>query len=417
MIYRIRSILEGFKKRSGYAILLATFIGRILSFIASLIALQLIDNTELGYVIYAFTIISFVIPVSGLGLHQGLIRYGALLKTDDEKNSLFIYVLKRGIQGSFILGILIILGSFILRSYILESEFYLIIFSLLIPFSFLLEIIKVQLRLKHQNKQYAIVEITYTVILVIAVFLLSYFYKEIGYVIAIIITPLITSILFFNKLNIKFNAYQKLSIIDISFWKYGFYSSLSNVATQFLSAVDILLIGYLLKEAEMVTIYKYISLIPLSLLFLPRVLLTTDFVALTERVNDKNYIVNYIKNYLTLFSILSTFIAICSLVLYRPLLLLFGMEFTTYSNTFIALVFGVLGVLMLRGLFGNLLSVIGKASINYWIAILAIFINVILNFYLIPKYGIFGAAITSAVLMWFTGIVSCVWFFFFYRKF
>lgn len=89
--------INNFISRAGTTVLLTTIISRVLSFIASWIALQLIDNEELGVVIFAFNIISFVIPIGGLGLHQSLIRYGALLKDAEEKNSLFIYVLKKGL--------------------------------------------------------------------------------------------------------------------------------------------------------------------------------------------------------------------------------------------------------------------------------------------------------------------------------
>jgi len=67
-------------------------------------------------------------------------------------------------------------------------------------------------------------------------------------------------------------------------------------------------------------------------------------------------------------------------------------------------------------LFGNLLSSIGKIELNYYIISIAIIINIISNYYLIPKYGIKGAAITSAILMWFTGILSWLSFVYFYRK-
>jgi O-antigen/teichoic acid export membrane protein len=67
-------------------------------------------------------------------------------------------------------------------------------------------------------------------------------------------------------------------------------------------------------------------------------------------------------------------------------------------------------------LFGNLLSSIGKIELNYYIISIAIVINIISNYYLIPLYGIKGAAITSAILMWFTGILSWLSFLYFFRK-
>ena len=80
------------------------------------------------------------------------------------------------------------------------------------------------------------------------------------------------------------------------------------------------------------------------------------------------------------------------------------------------LILGITGIYIFRGLFGNLLSSIGKIELNYYIISIAIIINIISNYYLIPKYGIKGAAITSAILMWFTGILSWLSFVYFYRK-
>jgi O-antigen/teichoic acid export membrane protein len=87
-----------------------------------------------------------------------------------------------------------------------------------------------------------------------------------------------------------------------------------------------------------------------------------------------------------------------------------------YADSFLILIMGIVGIYIFRGLFGNLLSSIGKIELNYYIISIAIVINIISNYYLIPLYGIKGAAITSAILMWFTGILSWLSFLYFFRK-
>ena len=185
---------------------------------------------------------------------------------------------------------LIIISSFFISFKFENTQLYVITLSFIILPGFLFEIIRVQFRLQHNNKSYAYTELTHSITLLVSVFLLSYFFQEIGYTIALLLTPLISSFLFIKKLNIDFTSKIRLSITNFSFWKYGFFASLSNVLTQFLFAVDILLIGHLLEDTEMVTNYRYISLIPFSLLFLPRVFISTDFVAFTEKIYDKKYI-------------------------------------------------------------------------------------------------------------------------------
>jgi len=412
----IVSYISNFLKRKGSYVFLATIFARIFSFLAAWFALKLIPNKELGVVLFTYNIIVFIIPISGLGLHQSFIRYGALLKTKTEQNSLFLYVFKKGVWVSLLLIACISIISFFIDFKFEKTQTYLIILSFIIIPSFLLEIIKAQLRLNHNNKKFAFTEIVQSVLLLVSVLLLSYFFKELGYAIALLVAPTLTAILFVKKIGINFTLKNKLTITDTSFWKYGFFASLSNVVTQLLFVIDILLIGYLLANTEMVTNYRYISLIPFSLLFLPRVFMATDFVAFTEKIYDKTYIKNYIKSYMLLFLLISIVLVITSYFLGDFILKLLDNNFTKYTQTFFILMLGVCGIFIFRGLFGNLLSSIGKAHINYYIASVALLLNVISNYYLIPKYGIKGAALTSAILMWFTGIVSAIAFKVLYKK-
>lgn len=100
----------------------------------------------------------------------------------------------------------------------------------------------------------------------------------------------------------------------------------------------------------------------------------------------------------------------------EELLSLLDTNFIQFSDTFLILMIGIVGIYIFRGLFGNLLSSIGKAHVNYYIAIIALMMNITANYFLIPVYGIKGAAITTAFLMWFTGIVSWIWFWILYKK-
>jgi O-antigen/teichoic acid export membrane protein len=370
----------------------------------------------LGVVLFAYSIIAFLVPFGGLGLHQSLVRYGALLKTDEDKNNLFIYVLKKGTIVTFFIISLIIIFGYVFPFKFENTRNYLTLLSFVLIPLFILSTIQIQFRLKHNNKRFSETDITYNLILVIAVLIFSYLFQEKGYIFAIIIAPTLTSLLFFKKLNINFSITKKLKIIDFSFWRYGFYSGITSVVTNLLLIIDILLIGHLMEDSEMVTAYKYVSLIPLSLLFISKAFITTDFVFFTEKIKNKEYIFNYIKSYMSLFFLISIVICGFSFFFSKEILSIFSKDFAIYSESFLILIFGISGILIFRGLFGNLLCSIGKIEINSYIMAIALVLNIFSNFYLIPIYGIKGAAITSALLMWFTGVFSCIWFLYLYKK-
>lgn len=413
---QIKEYINGFINRSGSYVLFSTMAARVLSFLGSWIALQLIEAKELGVILFAYGIVQFIIPIGGFGLHQSLIRYGALLKSEDEKQQLFSYVLKKGIVASIaIILVLVGIGYFIPFQFD-KTYGYFSILSLSILTVFILEIIKIQFRLQHKNRLYAITEFWYNIILTGLIFGLSYLFQGMGYIIALIVSPVLTALFFIKKLNVKLHIKNNLKITNLSFWKYGFFGGLSSVVTQLLILIDIILIGYLIDDPVAVTNYRYISIIPFSLLFLPRVFITTDFVTFTEKIHQKDYINRYIKNYMLFFGVVSILLLLFSYLFAEQILYIFGVEYMDYADSFLILIMGIVGIYIFRGLFGNLLSSIGKIELNYYIISIAIVINIISNYYLIPLYGIKGAAITSAILMWFTGILSWLSFLYFFRK-
>lgn len=399
-----------FLKRSGGYVFSATIISKLLSFSASWIALQLIPNKELGVVLFAFNIIGFIIPFGGLGLHQSLLRFSALLETKAEKDLLFKEILNKGLFASLFLIVIVIISSFLIPFTFNYTSYYVAFLAWIILPHFYLSVIKIQFRLEHKNRTFSYLEIIYNVILIFTVFVLSYFFKASGYAFALFLTPCITILFFIKKININTDKKKSQNILNLALWKYGFFASLSESVAQFLFAIDIFLIGYLLNDAEAVTQYKYISLVPFSLLLLPKVFIQTDFVSFTENIKNQNYIYHYIKNYLKLFGLISISAMVISLLFSGQILSFFDNSFVVFSQTFSILIFGVCGILIFRGLFGNLLSSIGKVHINYYIGSIALLLNIVGNYLLIPLYGIKGAAITSTFIMWFTGIISYVWF-------
>ncbi|MDB0612816.1 hypothetical protein PL371_13275 [Tenacibaculum maritimum] len=207
MIFKeLHSYLKGFFSRSGSYVFIATIMAKGLSFLTSLAALYLIPSKALGTVLFAYNIITFLIPISGLGLHQGLLRYGAILKDQDKKDSLFLYVFKNGFWASLLLTLILIFISILIPFQFKETSKYLAFLAFLLIPSYILGIIKIQFRLKNDNKSFAFSEIVYHSILIISVVLLSYFYKEMGYIAALLISPAITSFIFIKKLRINFQA-------------------------------------------------------------------------------------------------------------------------------------------------------------------------------------------------------------------
>ncbi len=408
--------IQNFISRKGGYIFIATVFSRLLSFLASWIALQLIPTTELGYAIYAFYIMTFIIPLAGFGFDQGVLRYGSQLKTIEEKNSLFLVALKKGVLFTLILIIFVLISSGFITENLQKSRSYFIIFSFSILTFYLFQLLKVQFRILEKNKLYAYLEVAYNIIFVLLIYFLSIKYHAKGYAFAFVITPLIAFILFVRYLKIDFKKVIGLDFINFAFYKYGFFSSLATISAQLLLAIDILLIGNILKDPALVTAYKYVMLVPFSLQILTRTVLTTDFVTLTKNIQQKMFIKKYIKSYLQLLTSVSLLILVFFFFFGKNILHIFKTDYQQYHLAFMLLTGAIIAVILLRGLFDNLLSAMGKATIIYYISTVGLVLNYSLNKLLIPKYSITGAAFTTLTVMWFTGIISALVFYYYFQK-
>ena len=75
-----------------------------------------------------------------------------------------------------------------------------------------------------------------------------------------------------------------------------------------------------------------------------------------------------------------------SILFSNDILSLFEVTLQKFNDSFLILIYGVCGILIFRGLYGNLLSSIGKAHVNLYITSVALLTNVVSNYYLIPKF-------------------------------
>ncbi|MDZ7614380.1 MAG: hypothetical protein U5K51_12280 [Flavobacteriaceae bacterium] len=263
-----------------------------------------------------------------------------------------------------IMAFIAVFAGFFTQSLAGAKYYLLILSSLMIP-QYLLELLKAYFRILPSNKKYALTEFTNALLSVILVFAGCFFLKETGYVLALLLSPMLTFLIFFPKNLYKIIGDRTEPEPGRSFWKYSIFAGLSNTASQLLIAMDILLIGILLQDPLSVTHYKYLSLLPFSLAILPNILLTTDFVRLTQAIGDTEFIKNYIRNYLVVFAVITILIWMVCLFFTDELLLFFGNDFPDFKKEFFLLLAGISAVLLLRGLFGNLLSAAGHSHLNF----------------------------------------------------
>ena len=410
--------IQSFFQRKGGYILFASYFAKLITFAISVFIIRILPKEEFGYIAYAATIISFIAPFKGFGMDQGLLRYGSIANSQQLKKLYFNNTLKKGLLYSFITALTIALLAPVLSINMEDALVFIIIMSVQIVSLLLMESIKIYCRIIHLNKLYAHIIIYQNALLFVGVVSATWFFGAFGYVISLVTIPLLFGLFLIFKLHLlKYNKNQVVLESNRSFLSYGFYMSLGGMLSQLLYAVDIMLIGNLIKDSVAVAQYKAANIIPFSLLILPIAILTTDFVHIINKVKkSKKEIWTYYLNYLKVMTIICLGILGVFYFFSTDILKIFGKEYNNDQHLMFIFSIGVVGALLLRIPLGNILSAIGWPKINALFSVIVLAINLVAGYYCVVHYGILGAAYTTIALMWFSGILSLFALIYYLRK-
>lgn len=401
----VSTFIHDFFKRKGAYIFVAVSVAKVLSFLLSIVLIRLLTKEDYGNLMYAYTIISFVMPFMGMGIFQSFLKYAPIQKMMYQRKSLFRYTLIVGSLASLFLGVVLILLAFWITIKMPDAYWYLILFSLLIVSLFIFESVKNYLRIFYLNKAYARLEIIHAVLVFVLASALTYTIGALGFVIAMVMVPLLLSLWILLRKNLLRISQRAFDIAPSKLWSFGIYTSFGGLVSQLMFSVDIISIGNLLEDAKWVAQYKALSLIPFSLMFLPSVVLKTDFVKLVQEAKNRTYLLQYVKNFMVIFLIGSIFFLL--LVYYFDhwfVARMFGEAYLEQSNLLMIFSVGIVGAFLFRVPFGNIMVAIGWTKISTIISVVTLIADIILNYFWIQKWGIEGAALATSLLLWLSGI-------------
>jgi len=354
----------------------------------------------------------------GMGAFQGLIKYGAKFKNNEQKLRLFNYSLKNGLLLTLGLSAFLYLIAPIVTKNLPGSTLFFRILSFQIIGLSLLEFIKSYFRLIDKNQLYAVWEIIYSISLLIIALSSIYYFGAIGYVVAFVVTPFIIStiiIIRYKLLLIEKTPLDK-SISFNTFWKYGLIVSIGTVSSQLLYVLDIVMIGNILKDSVDVAIYKAAGLIPLNFRFVPYIFILTDYVKFAKNENNGKYLLNYFVNYLKIFIPISIILILIFSFNNTIWTIIFGRDYEEVNNLIWIFSISIAASLTLRIPLGNILTATKWAHYNAYISIGSLILNIALNYVLIKNNGIYGAAWATTITMWISGLVTLLVFILYLNK-
>ncbi|MDE5421911.1 oligosaccharide flippase family protein [Ancylomarina sp. DW003] len=403
--------LKAFYRRKGHLIFSSTIITKLIGLLISVFVVRFISKNEFGLVTYARTIIYFLTPFVGFGLNHSLLRYGSISQGISEKKQLFYFTLKYGLVYSIFLMICVIMFSRILTWNISEANSYLVILSLSLVSQMVYLSLNNYFRIVNLNAAYSKSNVVYSISSLALSIVLVYFFNGIGFIISLVLCPLIVYILMYKSrilkdirqvINIHVDKVYKQKML-----KYGLFIGFGSIASQLTLMTDNLVIANIIQNPDSLAVYRTGILIPFNLMFIPMVFMTSDFVKIAKESHNLVFLKNYLNNYFKIFLIISILLAA---FLYFGsefiVTFVFGEKYIESAQILRILSIGLIGAFVLRIPSGNILNALGKAKWNVYNSYFMVISNFGLSIYLTMHYGIIGTAVATSIMFWLSGIIG-----------
>ena len=379
-------------------ILSSSFFNKACTFVGNVFVVRILTKAEYGTFGYADSIMAFIINFAGLGMTSGVLQFCSEQRDEREKLAYAKFGLNFGVLSSFILSVgCLVYGAFGSFS-IHGSKLVFMVYSFYPVTYFLFSYYSVVFRYRKENKKYAFLTNINAVIYAVVEIIASYFVNEFGMVVALYLSTIIASMvgMRYMKKNMnpgefRLNREQKLGII-----RYSSYSFLSYAMTNLLLVLDIFLIGTLIADPATLAVYKIAVTIPLTMMIVPNSIVVFVYPYFAEHQKEYDWLKANFKKLIGN-SIMVNFLISGSLVIFAPFIIstIWGQAYMDAVTPFriLSLNYFVQGTFRFTTI--NIMNALNRVEVVLIANIAAVVIDLGLDLWLIPRYGMIGAAVAT----------------------
>jgi len=357
------------------------------------------DNLGRMKVLQSF--VGIAVIISTLGLDVAITKYCSEKIDDNEK----INLLATGLKITFLISGLMVLVMFALSFFKVYSTDILInkymrVYIIIIPLLAINNICFSYLQSQKRIKSVAKVQSYSKFINIFIVVILVYIFNFYGYIIGMIMGSLISFILFLHELKDEISSALSLKVNRLAFTKLfymGKYNLLTNGIGQLIMSTDALLINYLSNKQSELGYYSIAQLFILGLRVIPSTIQQIMIPYISEEANNIENLIYIYKNYKKKIVLLMSVLVIpCYIFIPILINLFFGAKYLNSIKYFKILLFGFY-FFCLYSTNISLFIGLGKVKYNLYYGLFFEFVNLTVQYCLIKKCGIIGAAYGSSI--------------------
>ena len=384
-------------------------------FIQRLIITRFMGVEELGVYSLVMSIYAIATTVVGFGLPMAMVKFSAeISKLEDE--------IKEFVSASLIitgaLGILagclfpLISGKLSVLLNISSYSGIVVLFTPVFPFAALYFASLAILNGKREMKSYAMFQVLQNALfLLITLVLLSKGAGLTSIPVALCFSLAMTSIILIFRHKLYIQIHHKIHGLAYHtgrLLRFGIKVFASNLINQLNVYADYLLLGFFLS-AEQVGYYTIAISISRLIWIIPGCVQKITFPAASEYwSNSDNTRLNLMVNKTLKYSSLLSIVSGIGIAFFASeiISILFGPEHISATTATLILLLGIILNSALIYSIGGLFSAIGRPGLALKMNTVFFILNMLLNILFIPRYGVFGAAVSKSASLIFLTLIQ-----------
>ena len=400
-------------------VLMGTLIGRAFGYGSRIIIARFLGASDYGLISLGFAALTMAAALAAIGLPSGITRYISFYKGKEDEERIkgtIISAIKMNLPVSIIFALLLFFGAGWISIHIFHDANLtpvLRIFSIAIPFLVLAQnLLSATVGFQEMRYQVYTEQIFQNMLKLAGIVTLVALGFGVmgaawGWAIAIILMPFVAFYFLEKKLFPVFNTKIKAIPVERELFAFSWPLIFVGMAGIVMGFTDTLMLGYFCTSSE-VGIYNAALPTADALLGIPRAF-EAIFFPVISWLYARNRIEDLRNTYSTITKwILSLVFPAFLLIFLFPdqvITILFGAEYIAGATALVILTFGFL-IGRAVGPTSAILQTYGKTKIIMACSFIGATTNFGLNFYLIPIYGVNGAAMATAFSILFINIFS-----------
>ncbi|WP_094244680.1 flippase [Aeribacillus pallidus] len=404
----------GLANKVGFIHLLsANILIQIAGFGGQIFLTRILSVEDIGTIKILQSYLNILVIIASLGLNTSVLKLCSENINEKDRISIFnvsvIFTLISSLILIFIVNKLVTVHN-------IKVNNLLSVYVYLIPILSLTNLIIVYLQSQQKIKTMSLIQSYSKVFIVVFSTAFAYGLGLEGYIYSLVILNLFSFILIllFIRREIKFASIRNVSIDQLKkIFSIALFSLGANLVGVLLSNLNIIIANILTNDSKEIGYYGIAQLIITTMMIIPSTLgqiMVPKISKVSNNIEDVKYI---LKTYQKRNTILAFSVALIAGI-FAPLIIPF-----VFGENYIKSVY-YFEILLLGFIFWSLYSPkgitlmsVGRSDANFYVSLISVTLNFILNYLLIIRYGMLGAAVANTIVYFITIFTND----FFFRKF